>query len=441
MLKPVTRWLIRWEVAWLLLLTPFLLFPTPTRALVLLVIPLLWILRWIAWGQIVPRTVLDWPLTILLFMIGVSVWATFDPLLSLSKVTGVLLGIAFYYALVGCVEWYKQLWVSLALLIATTCGIAGISLIGTTWANKFPIFERFTALLPAMIRGVEGSPAAGFNPNSVAGALLFALPLLLVMIWPFGKGALAELRGVLRWLVYLLLLAAFVMIGGTLLLTQSRGGYLGLLVGLGALALLPHKRLLILASVGLGMLLVVGIWLEPKLEYYLTIETAPGTALIGSWQGRYEIWSRAIEGIEDFALTGMGMGTFRHVVPVLYPIFLFSRDIGHAHNHLLAAGVDLGVPGLIAYLALWLGAGVMCWQVWHRTQRPDYRALILGLSAGMIAHFMWGVADANVLGSKAGFVFWLALAAIASLHRMIPTHSERPEKNEERPAPTPSPIA
>ncbi len=71
----------------------------------------------------------------------------------------------------------------------------------------------------------------------------------------------------------------------------------------------------------------------------------------------------------------MGVGTFRRLVPLIYPYFLISpdTDIAHAHNHLLQVGLDLGLPGLISYVALWLLAGVMLWRSWRlgRTNGPE----------------------------------------------------------------------
>lgn len=51
-------------------------------------------------------------------------------------------------------------------------------------------------------------------------------------------------------------------------------------------------------------------------------------------EARVEIWSRAVYAIQDFPFTGCGLGTFRRIVPILYPLFLISSDadIGHAHN-------------------------------------------------------------------------------------------------------------
>jgi putative inorganic carbon (HCO3(-)) transporter len=82
-----------------------------------------------------------------------------------------------------------------------------------------------------------------------------------------------------------------------------------------------------------------------------------------------EVWSRAIYGIQDFPFTGMGMNAFRKVVPVPYPLFTVSPDVDirHAHNEFLQAALDLGIPGLIAFITLYIGAFWMLWEIWKNT--------------------------------------------------------------------------
>ena len=91
----------RIEPLLILLLAPFLIFPRPTRTpWLMLAIPLLWLCRWLARGQLTMRTPLDVPVLILLAMTTISLWATFDLMRSFSKLCGVFLGIALFYALV-----------------------------------------------------------------------------------------------------------------------------------------------------------------------------------------------------------------------------------------------------------------------------------------------------------------------------------------------------
>jgi putative inorganic carbon (hco3(-)) transporter len=428
MITRFARFLIEWELLWVILLAPLLFFPGSGRGIAIVALPFLWLLRWVAWRRFVPHTPIDWALFLLLVMVGVSLWATFDPAFSFPKVTGVLLGVTFFYALVERGVSGRGVLLAVSAFLAVSVAMAAISLFTIRWTSKFSIFGAIIARLPNSALELPGGPSDGFNPNGVAGALLFAVPLLLVLVWPYRNATLSLLSSSGRWLAYLLVLFSFGLVAGVMLLTQSRGGYLGLLAGLTAL-LLPRPRLLASIGVVALVILLVGVRYgsEPLLRYFDEKQTAEVTANLStnvttgvqSLEDRGEIWTRALYVIRDFPFTGVGMGTFRLVVPILYPLFTISPnvDIGHAHNHFLAAAVDVGLPGLIAYLALWFGVAGMCWQIWRSALPYSYRLLGLGLGAGFVANFVWALTDANVLGAKAGFPFWLALGAMGALHR------------------------
>jgi len=146
------------------------------------------------------------------------------------------------------------------------------------------------------------------------------------------------------------------------------------------------------------------------------VETAVG---IISMSGRLEIWSRALYTIRDFPLTGCGLGAFRRISRVLYSLFLIGLDvdIGHAHNIFLQTALDLGLPGLVAYLALLLVAGAVCWRWAHCGDRLA-RPLALGLMAGLIGLHAYGLTDAVALGSKPAAAFWFALGLVVCLDRV-----------------------
>ena len=83
-------------------------------------------------------------------------------------------------------------------------------------------------------------------------------------------------------------------------------------------------------------------------------------------EGRVEIWSRAIYMIQDFSFTGIGMGSYMDVADLLYPFFLAAPGkIDHAHNLFLQVAVDLGIPGFIAWLSIFLGVCLSAWQLYQ----------------------------------------------------------------------------
>jgi putative inorganic carbon (HCO3(-)) transporter len=105
---------------------------------------------------------------------------------------------------------------------------------------------------------------------------------------------------------------------------------------------------------------------------------------------------------------------------VLYPLFTIPPDVdfAHAHNHLLQVALDLGLPGLIAYLSLWLTSAVMLHRIWSCSQGWEGRLWVLGLGGSMLGYFIYGLTDAVALGAKPGFLWWYLLGLIAALHRI-----------------------
>src|SRR5205823_5167280 len=88
---------------------------------------------------------------------------------------------------------------------------------------------------------------------------------------------------------------------------------------------------------------------------------------------RIQVWQSALHAIADYPLTGIGVDTFRRLMPFRYPAAVVpdSYDIGHAHNQLLQAALDLGLPGLVGYLALWIVATVLAVRS-YRQAAPRY---------------------------------------------------------------------
>jgi putative inorganic carbon (HCO3(-)) transporter len=126
---------------------------------------------------------------------------------------------------------------------------------------------------------------------------------------------------------------------------------------------------------------------------------------------------------QDFPFTGIGMGLFGEVADLLYPFFLAAPgSIPHAHNLLLQIAVDLGIPGLIAWLAIFLTLTVSAWQVF-RSSRIAGDGWFMGLSAGLLcsqlALIAHGLVDAVTWGmvrpAPLVWALWGMIAALANL--------------------------
>ncbi|HSD83925.1 MAG TPA: O-antigen ligase family protein, partial [Anaerolineae bacterium] len=212
-----------------------------------------------------------------------------------------------------------------------------------------------------------------------------------------------------------------------LVLTQSRSAWLGFAAGVAVLLWLRGRwgRVILIGAAAVGVMAVV--LLGP--ERLWPASSAPaatgelGTVFTPSLADRVEIWSRAVYGLQDFSFTGMGLGTFRYVMPVLYPLFTVSPevDLGHAHNEWLQAGVDLGLAGLVAFLALQGLSSMLAYQAFRRPLPAMVRWMMAGVLAGLVAHGIFGLTDAVALGAKPGIFWWLLLALTAAVWRLSET--------------------
>ena len=306
---------------------------------------------------------------------------------------------------------------------AVGVGIAVAALFGTGWPGKFPLIGPLLSRLPTPLVGRLDGAEAGFNPNQVAGTLLYVLPLLIALA---VYGLVRRRREWTTWLTAGLTAA---IIGGVLVLSQSRGGLLGLAAGMAVMLLINWRwgRWLLLAgtlAALIGLALVPLDSLSGNLENAQNVEQVAGSLTLA---GRIEIWSRALYGIQDFSFTGMGLGTFRKIVHILYPLFTIApdNDFAHAHNFFLQMALDFGIPGLLALLALYMAGGTVVVALWQRGDRV-WAVGLLGILVGQTVYSMF---DAVAMGSKVNFLFWYLFALLFALGQ---GHEQRTQIDAER---------
>jgi putative inorganic carbon (HCO3(-)) transporter len=370
------------------------------------------------------RSAIDPPLVLLLVMTGVAVAVSPLPEVSHPKLTGIVLGVLVYRAILLGVETEADVSRAALAYLAAVLALLAPGLLATGWIEKFSAVFEVAGRLPRLIDHVPGTSPEGVHPNAIAANTLFLLPGVVVVL----AGAARDGR---RALLAILTPVA-VVLSAVLVLSQSRAAWVAFALTGVVVACVGSRRARWATAVAACVLaLVVVVYHEAIAGRLLGEDAMPdarSSSATVSLQGRLEVWARALFAIEDFPLTGTGLNTFRRLVHVFYPLFLTSPDfdIAHAHNVFLQTALDVGVPGLIAYLAMLMLATVMAAQVWYGLPgrragtRPPVpaRRLALALWANLLAVHCWGMADAVVLGAKIGVFVWFTIGLIVALHRV-----------------------
>jgi O-antigen ligase len=343
-------------------------------------------------------------------MLPVSIWAAPGPLreeYSIPRALILIWNFFLFWTVVSHAGRRREfLYLIGAGFILAGVAVSAIALLGTQWGNKFPLLGPFLARVPTPLVGAFDGAESGFNPNQVAGTLLYILPLGMALLVSVGR----DWRQ--RWWWGIPLLGAVGVIGAVFLFTQSRAAWLGLIVAVVAMLLMRWRRGLLVIAAGIVLLVVILPWVPFEL---ILGQAGEAEELVGTvtLSGRQEIWNRALYGIADFSFTGMGLGTFREIVRILYPLFLISPgfDIGHAHNFFLQMGLDFGIPGLIALLAIYLSGVAHLVQV-RLTYTWGQTLWAIGLLGVLLGHTLYDMADAVSMGAKPNFIFWMLLALV-----------------------------
>ncbi len=359
---------------------------------------LFWPLRWAATGRMSLRTPADWPVLALAATLPVTLWTTVLPDKTLPQVWHLLAGLAAFYAIANWARSPKRLqWFMAAMTLAGTL-FALSAFLTVIWSrSKLPFIPReLYSYFPLLT-------ARPVNPNEMAGILMILLPYPLALLLFSWKSVSLPFR--------VLAIVASGVLGLVLLLTQSRGALSAALVALTAMAMLRWRKGWLLLPLYAGTLLI-------PIQRFGARNVA-NLALDGA-ELRLEIWSRALFMIEDFPYTGIGMGSFTEVADTMYPFLLYPPGrVQYAHNLFLQVAVDLGIPGLIAWLVVLMLVAQRAWQLHQhglQTGRRWPTALGVGTLGSMIALTVHGLVDAIPWGRPAPAVWALWGLIFAAWH-------------------------
>lgn len=203
------------------------------------------------------------------------------------------------------------------------------------------------------------------------------------------------------WLIYTLVCAVAASLG--LVLSWSRGAWLGFLAGAAVLALFSTRHV----RRGLGLLLVAAVMVSALLSFGATAGIGPARAVIdrlGGFRDEFTLgdvrgvdindanysvlerlahWQAAADMARDDLWTGVGFGNYESAYAD-YALINFTAALGHAHNYYLNLLAEVGLPGLLAYMFFWLAMmGQSIWLI-RRLAWPE-RGVAAGLLAAWVA--------------------------------------------------------
>lgn len=196
-------------------------------------------------------------------------------------------------------------------------------------------------------------------------------------------------RARLLWGGVMVMAMSFVVMG------QSRGALLAMVVGLCAMSLVSLERryawlgcAAVLVGVGVGFILFEPLLMSRGLSY------------------RPDIFLESLAMIAQNPLLGMGIGADYRVVTDNYP-----AGFDHAHNSFTHTGIELGGPGLLLWVGIWLLAFL---SIWGRCRTKEGQ-LVLGTLLVSIIALQFDTGSQWETPRAEWFVVWLPIGLVMAL--------------------------
>lgn len=287
--------------------------------------------------------------------------------------------------------------VVILLIFSVITGIDGLS--QKLFGFEF-IRNRSLGVTDSGLTSITG-PFRHYNDFSVY--LIIALALFMAILLS-GK-----LRGVFRVSVYLI---AGLLIG-CLLLTYSRGGWLGFIFASLTLIILSRKfKLLILLAIFVLTLIFAPV-IKQKNIFSFDIETSQimtenssTRSIVWHDADRFRVWGTAFRMVKENPFLGKGLGTFMDYFARYEPLLI----VQYAHNCFLQLWAEAGIFSLISFL---LFVSSLLWRGIRKfRQNKDF--ILLGLICGMVGFLVHSFFDTDLYSLQISVLFWLILGLIAA---------------------------
>ncbi len=205
--------------------------------------------------------------------------------------------------------------------------VTGSSVMAEAWVDS----EMFTSISGRAVSTLE-------NPNMLGEYLILLIPLAVGMFVGYGEG--------MRRIPALFCLGCM---GVCLLMTWSRGAWLGLIGAALLFLFIWHRRAVWIIFAGIASI--------PLLPYILPASiigrfTSIGNLGDSSTSYRMYIWRASCEMIRDYGWTGIGIG--EGAWGKVYPMYAYLgvETAPHSHNLFMQIWIETGIGGLFIFVAV-----------------------------------------------------------------------------------------
>jgi putative inorganic carbon (hco3(-)) transporter len=221
---------------------------------------------------------------------------------------------------------------------------------------------------------------------------------------------------------------AVALIGGALLLSLSRGAWVGVGLAFIYLTVTMQEFRRTLLALGIPVLIVafaLGAFAPDAPQVEVVGARIQSFTVLSPYDARDQIWAEGIREMRENPVTGVGPGSFpmASLRSASRTSTVFAE---HAHSIFFTWGAETGVPGLLMVIGL-MGA---VWATGRRAVRhavdggrKQDRMIISGIGAGLVTVLGHGLLDYTLRNTVISLAVWATIGAMLAAARIQSRHA------------------
>jgi putative inorganic carbon (HCO3(-)) transporter len=201
-------------------------------------------------------------------------------------------------------------------------------------------------------------------------------------------------------------LGAVLLLTAALVMTQTRGAWMGLGVGGGLILACRHKYWLLVLPLAAAVIFLVA---PDSVRARIRSISDPQDVTA---RERLYMWGSGVQIIRDHPWTGVGI----HGVKAVYPSYKHPQAVrerrAHLHNNLFQIAAERGLLGLAAWLWIWVAFYRYAWMTFRArgSSAPWASALIIGSVASVTGFHVAGLFEFTFGDSEVIMVVYFLMA-------------------------------
>ncbi len=244
------------------------------------------------------------------------------------------------------------------------------------------------------------------HPNVLAFYLVFSIGIILAQSLSGDKKKVINITNLLLLVLFLLLL-----------LTYTRGAWLGLLVIILIFGLLKYKKALIISLAAIILLLFMAPTLNRLAFTHLNIDfqRVPVIKRITEFDSedssidwRLKLWGEMKTKFNQKPLLGYGLGTFPIIREQQTRYFFQGTE---AHNDYLRLAIETGLLGFLSYFIILLILLYKSFKIYWEKRNDRYSALAIGFLSLTVSMIIMSFFDNLLQATSVMWLFWIIAAA------------------------------